>query len=425
MTDFVNVYESDFVSGGFLDARGSNLLLTYPVTDSTSKVSVSNDNGETFFSKDMPLYRNTLCRISLDGQKLYTYSSVTRKFHKSHDGGDTWVNNKTRDQGTWFQISDDGQHHIFTRAGASLLYSNDYGDNFTEITKSVQKCDCDATGQYMCCVAKVNSDLIINISNDYGATWTEQTINAGGSSTTDCPISMSKTGQYILVGASGINFRVSSDYGVSFQEVPNTNQQWKHCEISYLNPQYMYAQLESQTNTIWESQDYGQSWSAVYNHPQNISYANMSSTNSYLFAFNKNRNRVDRYTFTHSAPSGGGETSGGEETSSTPTSSSTIYFDTAPIVKRFSTTITDASSVSFSMPLPDDLKHYKITLLNDTAINGNPAFVGDVWYSTTEQVVVPVVSQKITAQSFNDNVLTFTFDGNYSGTFTLSVMRSS
>merc|ERR1712054_193148 len=89
----------------------------------------------------------------------------------------------------------------------------------------------------------------------------------------------------------------------------------KNCEISNLNPQYMYAQIESQTNTIWESQDYGQSWSAVYNHPQSIKYANLVSTDNYLFAFNRNRARLDRYTFTHSAPSNETSNESSNETS--------------------------------------------------------------------------------------------------------------
>merc|ERR1712054_128144 len=147
----------------------------------------------------------------------------------------------------------------------------------------------------------------------------------------------------------------------------------KNCEISYLNPQYMYVQIESQTNTIWESQDYGQSWSAVYNHPQSIKYANLVSTDDYLFAFNRNRARLDRYTFTHSAPSNEGATNessegtSNEEQSSTTTS--TIIYNTPPLLKRLSTTIENESTLSFTLSLDHSKANsYMIQLLDEDSM---------------------------------------------------------
>ena len=430
MTDFVNVFESSFFDGRFIDARGSYVLSTYSTSSGTAELFYSNDNGETISNIAVPTSRNTHCRISLDGQYMFIYSSIYQTFYKSSDGGITWnAHFSSLGGGTWMQISDTGQHYMWCPNGGQMRISNDYGETFTTIASlKAMRGDINSTGQYMCSLHKLNADLYVNVSNDYGATWTEQILNIGGSSTSDVSVSISKTGQYMLLMSSGSNFRVSSNYGVSFQEITNTNQQWKHCEISYLNPQYMYAMIQSQTNTIWASEDYGQSWSAVYNHPYSVNYDNLASTDNYLFAFNRGRARLDRYTLTHSAPSGsgGGESGGGESGGGeTPAPSTTIYFDTAPIVKRFSSAITDASNISFSLPLPSDLKHYKITLLNESAVNNYPAFVGDMWFSSTEQVVVPLVSQKILSQSVSDNVLTFTLDANYSGTFTLSVMRSS
>lgn len=425
MTDFVNVFEGNFVDGRFMDARGQYVLLTNSTSNATALVYYSTDNGENFNNIVVPNARNTLCRVSLDGQYLYVYSSISQTGFKSSNAGASFSTHFTLGSGTWMQISDSGQYYMLCRNGSALRISNDFGETFTDFSIKAYRGDMNSTGQYMCSVYKLNSDLYVNVSNDYGATWTEQILNIGGSSTNDVSVSISKTGQYMLLMSSGSNFRVSSDYGVSFQEITNTNQQWKHCEISYLNPQYMYASIQSQTNTIWASEDYGQNWAAVYNHPYNIIYENLASTDNYLFAFNRGRGRLDRYTLTHSAPSDNGGESGGNGGGETPTPSTTIYFDTAPIVKRFSTAITDASSISFSLPLPSDLKHYKITLLNESAVNAYPAFVGDMWFSSTEQVVVPLVSQKILSQSFSDNVLTFTLDANYSGSFTLSVMRSS
>lgn len=316
MTDFVNVFESDVIEGRFLDARNNHVLITYPTSTNTSALHYSHDNAQTFTQISVLSYKNTLCRVSSDGQKMYIYSPITRKFQKSHDSGASWTHNKTRDKGRWYQISDDGQHQIFTRED-SLLVSNDFADNFTEIAKSAQRCDCDASGQYMVTVAKINENFIINVSNDYGATFVEQIINGGGVTTPDCPVSMSKNGQYILVGARACNLFVSSDYGVSFQEITNINKEWKHVDISYLNAKFMYA-FESQNNTYWVSEDFGQTWTSAYNHPHLVLYDNIASTESYLFAFNRSRNRIDRFTLTHSAPSG--ETSGGSGETSEETS---------------------------------------------------------------------------------------------------------
>lgn len=116
---------------------------------------------------------------------------------------------------------------------------------------------------------------------------------------------------------------------------------------------------------------------------------------------------------------------GGSSQEQSSSATPTIYYNTAPIVERYSTSITSASSLSLTLPLPSHLKHYKATLLHQISINANPVFVGDIFFNSTEKVVIPLVSQKILSQSFDENVLTFTFDNTYSGTFTFTVMRSS
>jgi len=409
--------------GRFLDARGDNVLITNSTSNATTKLYLSTDKGETFNDVVVPLGRNTLCRISTDAQHLYMYSSISQRFYKSSDGGTNWVQHHTHGGGTWFQISDDGRYYLFCHNNANAIVSGDYGETWTNfIGMKANRGDVSSSGQYMCTVGKDGGDCYVNVSNDYGVSWTEQILNIGGSTTNDCEVSINKTGKYMLLMSSQSNLRVSSDYGVSFQEIPNTNQQWKHCEISYLNPQYMYAQLQNQTNTIWESQDYGQSWSAVYNHPQNIIYESFVSTNEYLFAFNRGRNRIDRYTFTHTAPSGsiGEETSGGglSEQSSAVVS---VLYNTAEMTRRHSRTIENENTVSFDINVESDFKLYDIVLLADGPTK--PLYHGSLFNSSSESFIVDVCKLHISSVSLSNNILSFHFDSNHTGNFILGVTK--
>ena len=299
MDDFINSYESISFDGQFIDAKGNNILSTRKTTSNSKILYFSSDNGNTIQTIEGPIARNTICCLSIDGKIMYIYSAIFQTFYKSSDGGQSWNQHmSSTGGGTWLQCSDSGQYYMWCQNGFRMRISQDYGETFSTVELKSMQGDISSTGEYMCSAHKLNSDLYINISNDYGSNWKETILNIGGSSTNNVSVSVSKSGQYILVSASGSNLRVSSDYGVSFQEVPNTNQQWKNCDISYSNPQYMYAQIDSQTNTIWQSQDYGQSFSAVYDSPQGISYLNLVSTDTYLFAYNRNTRRIDRYTFT-------------------------------------------------------------------------------------------------------------------------------
>ena len=269
MDDFINSYESISFDGEFIDAKGNNILSTRKTTSDSKILYFSSDNGNTIQTIEGPIARNTICCLSIDGKIMYIYSAIFQTFYKSSDGGQSWNQHmSSTGGGTWLQCSDSGQYYMWCQNGFRMRISQDYGETFSTVELKSMQGDISSTGEYMCSAHKLNSDLYINISNDYGSNWKETILNIGGSSTNNVSVSVSKSGQYILVSASGSNLRVSSDYGVSFQEVPNTNQQWKNCDISYSNPQYMYAQIDSQTNTIWQSQDYGQSFSAVYNSPQ-------------------------------------------------------------------------------------------------------------------------------------------------------------
>lgn len=294
MADFVNVYENGTYYNFTSDIRSNYYVVTFSTTDSTPSMYYSSDNGETFSIISTPLARNTNVRVSSDGQYIYLYSTIHTRLYRTSDAGSNWTELFQVGQGSSLQISDNGQYIIFTRP-AIVYISSDYGNNFTTFTKTVSSSDMDATGQYMATLGRSNNDVYVNVSNDYGSTWTEQIINVG-SSDTDCEISLSSTGEYMLFSIYGGNLFISSDYGVSFQEVSGTTQNWNRVEIAYNKPEYQYAQINSQTNTIWESTDYGQSWNAVYNHPSAVQYWQLNSNENYLIASNRSTGKIDRYT---------------------------------------------------------------------------------------------------------------------------------
>lgn len=300
MADFVNVYENALTSTFTSDIRGNYFVSTLNTTSGDPYILYSTDNGETFSTISTLDDRHTIIRVSSDGQYIYTYTSIHSKMYRTSDAGSTWTQLATIGGGNTFQISDNGQYVILTRPGI-LYVSSDYGTNFTTFSKTVQRCDTSATGQYMATVGRSNNDVYVNVSNDYGSTWTEQIINVG-SSNTECEISISSTGEYMLFSIYGGNLFISSDYGVSFQEVSGTTQNWNRVEIAYNKPEYQYAQINSQTNTIWESTDYGQTWTSVYNHPNAVQYWELNSNENYLIATNRSTSKVDRYTLGATVP---------------------------------------------------------------------------------------------------------------------------
>ena len=262
-------------------------------------------------------------------------------------------------------MSDDGSKIIFAGRNQVCKYSTDYGVNWGDVPSLTKGACCSLLDNQMIVVDYDGTDKNIAYSNDSGANWTAS------------QITLTENFHEASIGSNKI---VLSGVGGK-----------------------MYSSADG---VVWTEENTG-----------------LTDTLNGLVAFNSG------FYFLNSAVSGErtfysfGALSGGG--SSQEQSTPTIYYNTAPIVERFATSITDASSLSFTLPLPSDFKHYKLTLLHETAINANPVFVGDIFFNATEKVIVPVVSQKVLSQSVSDNVLTFTLDANYSGTFTLSVMRSS
>lgn len=375
------------------------------------------------------------------------------------------------------RVSKSGQYQVVFINNQSINYkanifvSDDYGANFTLLAENQQHSSratsnfamsepvSGITGNFPCYISFVVDNGSIWVYNPNTNTFSQ---TAGYQYMLSNDIDMSDDGSTIIISRRNQGSLFSTDFGATFSVIPNLTQYGGACAISDNGNQMIlvdFNEAGSASRKVIYTTDKGQNW-----------VQNTITTNSHIFDIDMSASKIvmvgsnglvlsstdgqtfteealgttgslfaithfdtDKFYFVSTPPAtdttmtlyvldyGSGGGSSQEQSSSTPT----IYYNTSPIVERYSASITSASSLSFTLPLPTDYKHYKATLLHETSINSNPVFVGDIFFNSSEKVVIPLVSQKILSQSFSDNVLSFVLDANYSGTFTLSIMRSS
>ena len=131
---------------------------------------------------------------------------------------------------------------------------------------------------------------------------------------------------------------------------------------------------------------------------------------------------MDRYIFTHSASSNesSNETSGqtGEQSSTT---TPTIIYNTAPILKRLTATIDNESTLTFTLNLDHSKANsYLVQMLDEDSMITQPFFTGMIHIKDDDHLIVPLSSQKISATTYDTNIITFTLETSYSGSFVFS-----
>ena len=101
-------------------------------------------------------------------------------------------------------------------------------------------------------------------------------------------------------------------------------------------------------------------------------------------------------------------------------------FNTAPLVQKAYSTISDSNTISFTLSLDPNARFYSIVLLNDTQITNQPFYYGYIYCSSTEDVMIPVTQQEITSTSYDNSTTTISFvlDSTFSGTYSLSYTRN-
>lgn len=167
-----------------------------------------------------------------------------------------------------------GKNLAAVGSGGDIYTSNDYGANWTDVTintpasgQTWTNISMSASGRYETALA-ANGDIWH--SQDYGATWTNETAGTASSGSNWLHSATSSTGQYV-VAANYHDIFISSDYGVHWtNETGGTTLsglQWSAMSIS-ASGQYIY--IIEDTLAIYGSSDYGANWTKLADKPSLI-----------------------------------------------------------------------------------------------------------------------------------------------------------
>jgi photosystem II stability/assembly factor-like uncharacterized protein len=98
-------------------------------------------------------------------------------------------------------------------------------------------------------------------------------------------IAMSSSGQYQTISAYSAGIFNSSDYGASWSQVTSSAYQWQMVAMSS-NGQYQLASDSSYTGTLWLSSNYGITWNVTGSTKNNGNWYGvcMSDSGQYMFA---------------------------------------------------------------------------------------------------------------------------------------------
>jgi hypothetical protein len=305
-----------------ISSTGQYMLLG---NNNTSGFYLSNNYGTTWSLLSNGLLTSSTpwqCSMSSTGQymiALYNISSVNALAFITNNFGESWAPIPlVAIYWSTSCISSTGQY-IFLTGGASsnCWYSTNYGTSWSLVTAmtvytgaTISSSAMSSNGQYI--LAGVNGsgpiylssgipittmgvnnpnpqyavDVsgTVNLSNalttgmpNYGAASTWSTITSIGTINACGSVSMSSTGQYMLIPTYNSNgVYLSQNFGVTWAQVSGlTTNVTFNCTAMSSTGQYMLASLGGSTSTVYLSTNYGSSWTA-------ISSTYLPSSNSYL-----------------------------------------------------------------------------------------------------------------------------------------------
>ena len=225
-------------------------LLSY-----TTGAATSNDYGATFtdISNIVGTVNKWGAVMSDTGQ--YQYLSANGPCWKTTNYGNTWV---TDNQGSWATgVSGSGRYVIKYASNYVISLSTNFGETYTGIQLTVSAISnlarvisISKTGQIM--IVSGGASMLGKISNNFGITWRDIPFVTTGEI---LKIAMSASGRYILAGNA-----LSNNFGVSFEALPApaniTNSTVTGLNMSP-NGQYMFI---FNSGTAFYSRDYGKTW---------------------------------------------------------------------------------------------------------------------------------------------------------------------
>jgi photosystem II stability/assembly factor-like uncharacterized protein len=192
------------------------------------QILVSNDYGQTWNPTFQQGTSNIFVSISLTG-KYQTVVSCGDNVYTSNDFGLTWTANNT-DNELYYSIEG------FPTAGIAISYNGQYQTIVTEN---------------------------IYVSNDFGQTWTPSTTFDEFDDRNWQSIAMSSDGKIQVAIENGGDIYKSSDYGVTWNFLPNdniVNRSWQSISVSATG---QYQTVLEREGNIFVSIDYGETWSEI------------------------------------------------------------------------------------------------------------------------------------------------------------------
>ena len=263
-------------------------------------------------------------------------------------------------------------------------------------------------------------------------------------------ISMSSDGATILFAGRDMGCKFSTDYGATFSDVP-TLSKGAACSIS--GTKMVVVDYGSTTKNVEYSANNGSSWtSSQISITDDFHEASIGSDKIVFSGENGSLySSSDGYTWTAetsnltdtlnglvsydsgfyflNSPLSGVRSfhslifSGGGGNTSSPSS---IIFNSAALVQKAYSTISESNTISFTLSrsLDSNAKFYSVVMLHDTTITDQPLFYGYFYCSNTEDVIIPITQQKITSSSYDNYTISFDLDGTFSGTYCLSYTRN-
>jgi len=257
-------------------------------TNGTAFVYMSYDHGSTWRQVATPGNMNGI-GTSGTGQYVSGGQAGSGMLYRSTNYGSTWVTdaNSSGYTLTTVAISATGQYQLVSWDGYNRTYpSSTYGVTWgggTGGLNQARSVAMSATGQYQAATNNNGAAGAYTYSTNYGNTWTQGTA-------TGTFVAMSATGQYQALCATSNYINISNNFGITWTQV-GSSQTWTSVAIS-ANGQYMVA---CGGGSIFTSLDYGNSWKQSITGISATSIT-MSSNAQYVTAISSTGGII--YTFT-------------------------------------------------------------------------------------------------------------------------------
>lgn len=207
--------------------------------------------------------------VNVTSEGRYILATRKNELYISNDYGNTWTINENITPSPTIvgvAVSDDTKYQAIACSGGTVFVSSNSGNNWASVglptSISWKEIAMSRDGQYISALF----DAGVYVSSDYGVSW----IQTYTISSNLWRLAMNGTGQYQLIGRSGISSTqvlLSNDYGQTWN--PVINLKWTRSLAISNNGKYMLVTGNIGTSSpyyIWLSQDYGITWQRLDNY---------------------------------------------------------------------------------------------------------------------------------------------------------------